>query len=153
VFELKFKDALQENFEPTMIWCNHFFDLQKVICSQLKRDIYISFTQPISAEFKGIPLLNNISELDLFRDFVREQEEGADFYFKFLNAIQKGKTLTHGHDEDLERFTIILASGRNLDKTALASELPKNLYVNFMKWKKERINNIRLKGKDRQQPK
>lgn len=148
-FELKFKDAFQENFEPTMIWCNHFFDLQKVICNDLKRDVCISFTQPIAAEFKKTPVLNNVGELDLFRDFVREQEKGTDVCFKFLGAIQKGETLTYVRDKDSEQFTVILASGKILDKTALASTLPKDLYVNFMKWKKERIDNIRLKGKVR----
>jgi hypothetical protein len=148
-FELQFKDAVLEDFEPSMIWCNHFFDLQKIEYKDLKEDISISFVHPFPDKFKKSNLLKKITEFNILQDFVRNEEEISPFYNAFFAAVREGSRLKYNSlPGEEERFTITLKHGQDVDQKDLARALPDGLYPRFMKWKKERLDNIKIKKVD-----
>ena len=156
-FELVFKDAYKESFEPATIWCFESFDLQKIRQKQLSRNIFVAFVHPLSGELKTIREEGELTELDFLQDFVREEgikiEEGVEIekemvaaFSVWLDSIRKKRYgLSHEYKsaKKEEWFTFTLKSGRKSEETSLVPFLPSKLYEKFLSWKKERLQIIK----------
>jgi hypothetical protein len=156
-FELIFKDAYKESFEPAIIWCFESFDLQKIRQKQLPRNIFLAFVHPLSEELKTIRAEGELTELDFLQDFVREEgmkiEEGVEIekemvaaFSVWLDSIRKKRYgLSHEYNSTTkeEWFTFTLKSGRKSEETSLVPFLPSKLYEKFLSWKKERLQIIK----------
>ena len=146
-FDLVFKDACAENFEPAMIWCGHSFDLQKAGRDQLPRRIRLNFVHPLSTELAELKKRTELTEMHLFQDFVREKSEEAAFsgWLAAIQGKQGGLSYEYEKKAQEERFTITLGRGLQPKQTSLIPFLPSDLYQRFLSWKKERIQMIKLR--------
>ena len=146
-FDLVFKDACAENFEPAMIWCGHSFDLQKVRQDQLPRRVRLNFVHPLSTELAELKERTELTEMHLFQDFVREKSEEAAFsgWLAAIQGKQGGLSYEYEKKAQEERFTITLERGLQPKQTSLIPFLPSDLYQRFLSWKKERIQMIKLR--------
>ena len=146
-FELEFKDAYKENFEPAIIWFSHFFDLQKIQKEKLQRGIHIAYVHPLSQGLsKLLEERIELTEMDLFRDFIREKED-KESLSAFIFETQKGERVSYRYNEKekKERFEIILEKLGKVEEKIIIQKIPFDLYNEFMDWKKERIKTIELK--------
>jgi HEPN domain-containing protein len=146
-FELVFKDAHKESFEPAIVWCCHSFDLQKIRRDQLSRNISLAFVHPLSEELSRVRDKGDLTEMDLFQDFVMEKGLEAAFSV-WLHSIRKKRCdhLSHEYDTKEERFAVTLIKGQKSKETSVIPFLPSGLYEKFLSWKKERIQTIELRG-------
>lgn len=146
-FELVFKDAHKESFEPATVWCCQSFDLQKIQPEQLPRNICLSFVHPLSKELMKFEKQGEFTEMDIFQDFVMEKGLEAALS-AWLDCIRKNCCdLSHKYDRITkeERFAVIV-KGQKSKETSVIPFLPSGLYENFLSWKKERIQTIELRG-------
>ncbi|MCK5244492.1 MAG: hypothetical protein KAJ90_04405 [Desulfobacterales bacterium] len=148
-FELVFKDAHKESFEPAIVWCCQSFDLQKIRRDQLSRNISLAFVHPLSEELSRVSDKGDLTEMDLFQDFVMETGLEAAFSV-WLHSIRKKRCdhLSHEYDTKTkeERFAVTLIKGQKSKETSVIPFLPSGLYEKFLSWKKERIQTIELRG-------
>jgi len=156
-FELIFKDAYKESFEPAIIWCCQSFDLQKIKQEQLPRNLCLTFVHPLPEELKTIGKEGELTELDFLQDFVREEgvkiEEGVEIekemaaaFSVWLNSIRKksyGLSHEYKSAKKEEWFTFTLKSGHKSEETSVIPFFPSGLYQKFLSWKKERLQIIK----------
>ena len=147
-FELVFKDAHKESFEPAIVWCCQSFDLQKIQPEQLSRNICLTFVHPLSEELSRVRDKGDLTEMDLFQDFVMEKGMEANFSIWLINSRKKCDGLTYQYDSKAkeERFAVTLIKGQKSKETSVIPFLPSGLYEKFLSWKKERIQTIELRG-------
>jgi hypothetical protein len=150
-FELVFKDAHKESFEPAIVWCCQSFDLQKIRRDQLSRNISLAFVHPLSEELSRVRNKGDLTEMDLFQDFVMEKGMEANFSIWLINSRKKCDGLTYQYDSKAkeERFAVTLIKGQKSKETSVIPFLPSGLYEKFFSWKKERIQTIELRGTSR----
>lgn len=143
-FELVYKDAEEEMFEPALIWicvCEDLKKIKKGSMSDLK--VKIKMTHPIPQK---LAKPHRFTEKGLFNIFAM-QDNGVEAIRPWLDCLSPCGSISYSTDGNIppqyEYFEIKLEEYSN-DHPGFT--LPINLYGKFCKWKENFLRETRLKG-------
>jgi len=153
-------DAGREHFEPALIWCYNTYDFQRVDQSKWLYDFSVVFkmVHSLSDEMNKGP---SFLEMDLFEDFVREDEKNLSLmaWIQEAHSIDEGwycydKNIKKGAKEPsnkvppVETFSWTFKKVEKNTLKPLLDYMPPNLYRLYVDWKARRLREARLRQID-----
>lgn len=141
-------DASLEHFEPALIWCLNTYDLQRIDLKKWPENFSILFdmVHKLSDDLYKKP---SFLEMDLFEDFVREDQKSLSL----ISWIQEARS-THkrwhyekshpGDERPVETFTWTF---EQCDTKPILDRIPPELYKRYVCWKDTYLRNARLRVK------
>jgi hypothetical protein len=150
-------DAGREHFEPAVIWCSNTYDFQRVDLSKWLYDFSIVFKMAhrLSDEMNKGP---SFLEMDLFEDFVREDEKNLSLmawiqeahsidegWYCYDKNIKKGAKDPSNKERTLETFSWTFKQVEKVTLKSLLDYMPPKLYQRYMDWKAHRMREAKLR--------
>lgn len=153
-------DADREHFEPAVIWCQNTHDFQRIDLSKWLYDFSVVFkmAHSLSEEMNKGP---SFLEMDLFEDFVREDEENLslmawiqearssdEVWYCYNKNIKKGAKDPSNKIPPVENFSWTFKNVEKNTLKPLLDYMPPKLYRLYVDWKARRLREARLRHVD-----
>jgi hypothetical protein len=154
---LRCNDAGRERFEPALIWCYNTYDFQRVDLNEWSGNFSIIFEMVhiLSDEMNRGP---SFLEMDLFEDFVREDEKNLSLmawiqeahsidegWYCYDKNIKKGAKDPSNKERTLETFSWTFKQVEKVTLKSLLDYMPPKLYQRYMDWKAHRMREAKLR--------
>lgn len=152
-------DAGREHFEPAVIWCQNTHDFQRIDLSKWLYDFSVVFkmAHSLSEEMNKGP---SFLEMDLFEDFVRENEKNLslmawiqearssdEVWYCYNKNIKKGAKDPSNKVPPVENFSWTFKNVEKNTLKPLLDYMPPKLYRLYVDWKARRLREARLRHK------
>ena len=141
-------DASLEHFEPALIWCLNTYDLQRIDLKKWPENFSILFdmVHKLSDDLYKKP---SFFEMDLFEDFVREDQKSLSLISWIQEARSRPKRWHYEknppeNERPVETFTWTFE--KCVTKPIL-DRIPPELYKRYVRWKDTYLRNARLRVK------
>ena len=138
-------DASLEHFEPALIWCLNTYDLQRIDLKKWPENFSILFdmVHKLSNDLYNKP---SFLEMDLFEDFVREDQKSLSLISWIQEARSRHKRWYYekshpGDKRPVETFTWIF---EKCVAEPMLDCIPLELYKRYVRWKDTYLRNARL---------
>lgn len=141
-------DSGREYFEPALIWCYNTYDFQRVDLNKWsdKFSIIFKMVHKLSYEMNKGP---SFLEMDLFEDFVRENEKNLSL----ISWVQEARSSDgwYNYEKNIQRNPpeeIFSWTFKKDGLEPLLDYMPPKLYRQYMDWKARRLREARLRHVD-----